>query len=78
MEDISFKHKQSYLNLEIRFLVLMKHIELKLVAFEVTAMPRDYGMLWGYYILNLNKLIMAILENCKELMSIVHKLSQNF
>ena len=53
----------------------MKHIELELVAFGVTAMPRDYGMLKGYYNSNSNKPIMAISENCKELMSEVYKLS---
>ena len=76
MEDITFKHKQSHLNLEIRFLVLMKHIELELVAFGVTAMPRDYGMLKGYYNSNSINPIMVISEDCKELMSGVHKLSQ--
>ena len=56
----------------------MEHIELELVAFGVTAMPRDYGMLKGYYNSNSNNPIMVILENCKELMSGAHKLSQNF
>ena len=56
----------------------MKHIKLELVAFEVTAMPRDYDMLKGYYNSNLNNPIMVISENCKELISGVHKLSQNF
>ena len=56
----------------------MKHIELELVAFGVTAMPRDYDMLKGYYNSNSNNPIMVISENCKELMSGEHKLSQNF
>ena len=56
----------------------MKHIELELVAFGVTAMPRDYGMLKGYYNSNSNNPIMVISENCKELMSGAHKVSQNF
>ena len=78
MEDITFKHKQSHLNLEIRFQVLMKHMELELVAFGVTAMTRDYDMLKGYYNSNSNNSIMVISENCKELMSGAHKISQNF
>ena len=53
----------------------MKHVEVEYVAFEVTTMPMDYDMLWGYYNSILTNPNMIISENCKELMSEAHELS---
>ena len=61
--------------MKFQVLVLFNHITFKIIAFGVTTMPMDYGMLKGYHNSNLIKQNKIISENYKESRSGAHELS---
>ena len=61
--------------MNFQVLVPFNNVESEIIAFGVTGMPTDYGLLKDYYNSNLNKHNMIISENCKESMSEAHELS---